>query len=108
VDYDPQSNLLASLIEEDENKDTPAISTTMANLMTMAMDEKELPPKNEYIHHRGKIDFIPNDIHLLVVESNLRMEMGSEKLLSNILEPLREDYDYILIRYKPFTGSADN
>lgn len=99
VDYDPQSNLSASLVVEDENenKDTPKISTTMANLMTMAMDEEELPPKSEYIHQHGKIDFIPNDIHLSVVESNLRMEMGSEKLLLSILEPLREDYDYILI-----------
>jgi chromosome partitioning protein len=106
ADYDPQSNLTASLVveEENENKDTPKIRTTMANLMTMAMDEEELPPKSEYIHQRGKIDFIPNDIHLSVVESNLRMEMGSEKLLFSILEPLREDYDYILIDTNPSLG----
>ena len=82
INFDPQSNLTASLVVEDENengnenKDTPKVRTTMASLMTMAMDEEELPPKSEYIHQRGRIDFIPNDIHLSVVESNLRMEMG--------------------------------
>jgi len=89
---------------EDESKNTTKIRTTMATLMTMAMEEEELPPKSEYIHQRGKIDFIPNDIHLSVVESNLRMEMGSEKLLSNILEPLREDYSYILVDTNPSLG----
>jgi ATPases involved in chromosome partitioning len=97
ADADPQSNLTASLAVENESKDTPKICITMANLMTMAMDGEELPPKSEYIYQRGRIDFIPNDIHLSVVEANLRMEMGSEKLLSSILEPLREDYDYILV-----------
>lgn len=104
ADDDPQSNSTASLVVEDENEDTPKIHITMANLMTMAMDGDELPPKSEYIHKYGKIDFIPNDIHLSVVEANLRMEMGSEKLLSSILEPLREDYDYILVDTNPSLG----
>ena len=53
VDCDPQSNLTASLVVEDENedenanKDTSKICTTMANLMTMAMDKEELPPKRQ-------------------------------------------------------------
>lgn len=104
VDYDPQSNLTASLVLEDENEDAPKIHTTIANLMTIAMDEEKIPPKSEYVYRRGKIDFIPNDIHLSVVESNLRMEMGSEKLLFSILEPLRRDYDYILIDTNPSLG----
>ena len=72
--------------------------------MTMAMDGEELLSKSEYIHKCGKIDFIPNDIHLSVVEANLRMEMGSEKLLSSILEPLCDDYDYILVDTNPSLG----
>lgn len=105
ADDDPQSNSTASLfVEDEESEDTSKTVTTMANLMTMAMDGEELPPKSEYIRKLGKIDFIPNDIHLAVVEANLRMEMGSEKVLSSILEPLREDYDFILIDTNPSLG----
>lgn len=105
ADDDPQSNSTASLlVEEEESEDTSKTVTTMANIMTMAMDGEELPPNSEYIYKCGKIDFIPNDIHLSVVEANLRMEMGSEKLLSNILEPLRKDYDYILVDTNPSLG----
>ncbi len=33
VDYDPQSNLTASLVLEDENEDAPKIHTTIANCL---------------------------------------------------------------------------
>lgn len=34
---------------------------------------------------------------LLAVDSKLRLEMGTEGMLSRILKPLRESYDFILI-----------
>ena len=34
---------------------------------------------------------------LSAVDSKLRMEMGSEKMLTGILEPLRGLYDYIIV-----------
>ena len=99
LDFDPQSNLTASFVD-----DNIPVNTTIAEVMSKAMDEEELPNKEEYIYHHGKVDFIPSSIHLSVVEANLRMEMGSEKLLSNILEPLRGDYDFILIDTNPSLG----
>src|SRR5665647_857517 len=99
VDFDPQSNLTASFVD-----DSISVHTTIAEVMNKAMDEEELPKKGEYIYSHGKVDFIPSSIHLTVVEANLRMEMGSEKLLSNILEPLRGDYDFILIDTNPSLG----
>ena len=99
VDFDPQSNLTASFSEENK-----ILKTTIADVMTKAMDEEALPNRGEYIYTHGKINFMPSSIHLSVVEANLRMEMGSEKLLSNILEPLREEYDFILIDTNPSLG----
>ncbi|HOT60134.1 MAG TPA: AAA family ATPase [Spirochaetales bacterium] len=99
VDFDPQANLTASFVD-----DSTSIHTTIAEAMNKAMDEEEMPNKAEYIHSHGKVDFIPSSIHLSVVEANLRMEMGSEKLLSNILEPLRDNYDFILIDTNPSLG----
>jgi chromosome partitioning protein len=72
--------------------------------LNKAMDEEQIPYPEEYIYTHGNLDFIPSSIHLSVVEANLRMEMGSEKLLANILEPLRKDYDYILIDTNPSLG----
>ena len=35
------------------------------------------------------------------MDAKLRLEMGAEKILACILEPLREEYDYILIDICP-------
>lgn len=42
---------------------------------------------------------------LSAVDSKLRLEMGAEGLLSKILEPLRENYDYILLDTCPSLGA---
>ena len=53
---------------------------------------------------RGRVDFIPSSIYLSVADAKLRLEMGAEKILSEILDPLREKYDYILIDTCPSLG----
>ena len=50
------------------------------------------------------MDFIPSSIYLSVADAKLRLEMGAEKILSEILDPLREKYDYILIDTCPSLG----
>ena len=42
---------------------------------------------------------------LSVVDSKLRMEMGSGKMLTDILEPLRGLYDYIIVDTCPSLGT---
>ena len=51
------------------------------------------------------MDFIPSSMVLSVVDSKLRLEMGAEGMLSRILEPLREFYDFILIDTCPSLGA---
>ena len=47
------------------------------------------------------IDLIPSSIYLSAIETQMRSETGSERILSEIIEPVREHYDYILIDTSP-------
>ena len=74
------------------------------NILTLVMDGETLPDKNEYIIHGKKLNIIPCNINLSVTEINLRDEMGGEHTLSELLEPLRADYNYIIIDTNPYLG----
>lgn len=101
VDFDPQFNLTTCFGIDN----ITAIPHTTASLMTAMLNDEELPSSEDYILHIGKVDLIPSSIQLSVTEANLRIEMGSEQLLANLLEPLREQYDYIVIDTCPSLGS---
>lgn len=59
----------------------------------------------EYIMSRNGVDFIPSSMVLSAVDAKLRIEMGAERILAGILEPLRDRYDYILIDICPSLGA---
>lgn len=69
------------------------------------MEEEEMPDVSEYIMSRNGVDFIPSSMVLSAVDAKLRLEMGAEKMLSNILELLRDSYDYLLIDISPSLGA---
>ena len=98
VDFDPQSNLTTCFGVED-------VDVAIGDLMMNVLEEEDLPDREEYIWERNGVDFIPASIGLSAVEAKLRLEMGTEKMLSSILEPLRGDYDYILIDTCPSLGA---
>ena len=93
VDFDSQANLSTCFGIED----VTAVPVTIGNLMLSQMEEEELPDRADYIQSRNGVDFISSSMVLSAVDSKLRLEMGAERMLSEILEPLREEYDYILI-----------
>jgi chromosome partitioning protein len=72
--------------------------------MSLVLEGEELPHKDEYIHTSDGVDFIPSSKYLSVIENQMRMEMGCDRILSEIVEPLRGDYDYILIDIGPTEG----
>ena len=100
VDFDPQANLTTCFGAED-------VDVAIGDLMMDVIEDEDLPERDEYIWERNGVDFIPSSIGLSAVEAKLRLEMGTEKMLSAILEPLRDDYDYILIDTSPSLGALN-
>lgn len=100
VDFDPQANLTTCFGAED-------LDVAVGDLMMAVIEDEELPEREEYIWERNGVDFIPSSIQLSAVEAKLRLEMGTEKMLATILEPLKGDYDYILIDTSPSLGALN-
>lgn len=100
VDFDPQANLTMSFGIEHPDE----LPISMHNILTCILDEQDLPDKSVFIQHGARLDIIPSNINLSITEINLRDEMGGERTLSSLLEPLREDYDYIVIDTNPYLG----
>ena len=48
---------------------------------------------------------MPASMLLSAVDAKLRLEMGTERILSRIIDDVREDYDYILIDTCPALGA---
>lgn len=100
VNFDSQGNLSTCMRIEDLRGE----EKTIGHLM-MAEIEDEPIVADDFIQNNAGIDFIPANIYLSAVDTKLRLEMGAEKMLSNILKPLRDKYDYILIDTAPALGS---
>lgn len=100
VDFDSQANLTTCYGVEK----TDELEYTIGHmLMDQLEDEKALPAKR-CIRNKDGVDFIPASIYLSAVDTRLRTEMGAERMLAEVLEPLRSQYDYILIDTCPSLG----
>lgn len=97
VDADPQGNLSMSCGAGDS-------SMSMHEVLSVIIDGDELPEPAKYIQTCGKLDVIASDINLAATEINLRNEMGGERTMTELLEPLRASYDYIIIDTTPSMG----
>lgn len=92
VDFDSSANITRCVVE-----DMKTIEISIGDLMMNQMGEEEQPNPAEYIINRNGVNFIPSSKVLSAVDAKLRLEMGAKKILACILEPLRANYDYILI-----------
>lgn len=104
VDFDVQASLTACYGIEDIGN----LEHTIGHLIMGEIEDMELPAPEEYIKTKDGVDFIPSSPFLSVADAKLRIEMGSEKMLSGILEPLRDKYDYILIDTGPSLAGTLN
>ena len=101
IDFDSQANLTTCFGVEDP----AAVPVTIGHLMMAQIDDEEFPESSEYIMSRNEVDFIPSSMVLSAVDAKLRLEMGAERMLANILDPLRESYDYLVIDTCPALGA---
>lgn len=100
VDFDSQANLSTCFGIES----TKELDFTIGHLMMDLIEDEKLPPLKSYIKTKDGIDFIPSSIYLSAVDAKLRMEMGAENMLAEILNKLRDKYDAILIDIGPSLG----
>ena len=101
IDFDSQANLTACYGVNDIE---PA-DITIATLMLRKMNEEKMPAPWEYIHSVNDMEFVPSSIELSLVDAKLRLELGAETMLSELLKGLKAQYDFILIDTCPSLGS---
>ena len=100
VDCDPQASLTISLGWHQPD----ALSVTLSTLMGRALMDEPIRAEEAIRHHAEGVDVLPASIELSGMEVSLVNAMSRETVLKQVLEPLKRQYDYILIDCMPSLG----
>ena len=77
---------------------------TLSTLMAKAMNDQSIPPGEGILHHAEGVDLIPANIELAGLEVSLVNCMNREKMLKQVLDSAKHDYDFILLDCTPSLG----
>ena len=69
--------------------------------MAKAMNDQSIPPGEGILHHAEGVDLIPANIELAGLEVSLVNCMNREKMLKQVLDSAKHDYDFILLDCPP-------
>ena len=100
VDADPQGSLTISMGLQDPDQ----LPTTLSTLMQKAMHDQPVQPGEGVLHHAEGVDLIPANIELAGMEVALVNSMNREKMLKQVLDSAKREYDYILLDCTPSLG----
>ena len=100
VDADPQGSLTISMDWQQPDE----LPVTLSTLMAKTMNDKCIPPGEGILHHVEGVDLIPANIELAGLEVALVNSMSREKMLKQVLDSARREYDYILLDCTPSLG----
>ena len=100
VDVDPQGSLTISMGWQQPDE----LPTTLSTLMQKAMNDQPIQPGEGILHHDEGVDLIPANIELAGMEVALVNSMNREKMLKQVLDSAKREYDYILLDCTPSLG----
>ena len=80
------------------------LPTTLSTLMQKAMNDQPIQHGEGILHHAEGVDLIPANIELAGLEVALVNSMNREKMLKQVLEGAKHDYDFILLDCTPSLG----
>ena len=80
------------------------LPTTLSILMQKAMNDQPIQPGEGILHHAEGVDLIPANIELAGLEVALVNSMNREKMLKQVLDSAKREYDFILLDCMPSLG----
>ena len=80
------------------------LPTTLSTLMEKAMNDQPIQPGEGILHHAEGVDLIPANIELAGLEVTLVNSMNREKMLKQVLDSAKREYDFILLDCMPSLG----
>lgn len=92
IDLDGQANLTMYFIPDGNDIDVSIFDSLVNGL--------PLPVK----HIRENLDIVPSSLEIASAEIALTNLLAREQILSRLLEPIKDSYDYILIDCPPSLG----
>lgn len=92
IDWDGQANLTMYFIPDGNDIDVSIFDSLVNGL--------PLPVK----HIRENLDIVPSSLEMGSAEIALTNLLAREQILSRLLEPIKDSYDYILIDCPPSLG----
>ena len=100
IDADPQASMTLSLGIREPDKET----CTLTDIISMIVNEEEIPDHAGIIHHSENLDLLPSNIELSAIEVSLVNAMSRELILRAYIEQKKAEYDFILIDCMPSLG----